>query len=98
MRAAAPELRVELAFLEFMQPDLQTCADRLLADGCEDIVLLPMFLAQGGHLKRDVPLLVSQLQRRHPLARFELVEAIGEAPGVVEAMAAHALALFGSGR
>lgn len=98
VRAAAPDLRVELAFLEFMQPDLQTCADLLLADAYEHIVVLPMFLAQGGHLKRDVPRLVDELQRRNPATRFELAEAIGEAPGVVQAMAGHALELLGRGQ
>lgn len=92
--ATSPELQVELAFLEFMQPDLATCVDRLLAGGCRQVIVLPMFLAQGGHLKRDVPLLVGELQRRYPLVRFDLATAIGEAPEVVQAMASHALALL----
>jgi len=94
VHAAAPDLRVDLAFLEFMQPDLATCFDRLVADGYRHVIVLPMFLAQGGHLKRDVPLLISDLQRRNPTVRCELATAIGEAPDVVQAMASHALALL----
>ena len=91
----APQMRVELAFLEFMQPDLRACAEALLADGVERILVLPMFIARGGHLKRDVPLLLEELQQCNPHTRFELAAAVGEAESVVQAMARHALALAG---
>jgi sirohydrochlorin cobaltochelatase len=52
-----------------------------------------MFIARGGHLKRDVPLLLDELRRCHPQAQFELGAAVGEADSVVQAMARHALAL-----
>jgi sirohydrochlorin cobaltochelatase len=93
LREQAPHRRVELAFLEFMKPELRDCAESLLAEGFERIVVLPMFIARGGHLKRDVPLLLDELRRSHPQAHFELGAAIGEAESVVQAMARHALAL-----
>lgn len=93
VRAQAPDLRVELAFLEFMAPTLRDCAESLVGDGFERIVVLPMFIAQGGHLKRDVPLLLEDLRQRHSPIRFELACAVGEAESVVQAMAAHVLAL-----
>ena len=91
----APELRVELAFLEFMRPSLREGAESLLGDGFERIVVLPMFIARGGHLKRDVPLLLDELRRRHPQVTFELAGAIGEAEAIVQAMAGHALTVAG---
>ncbi len=91
--ARAPALRVELAFLEFMAPALGECAESLLAEGFERIVVVPMFIARGGHLKSDVPRLLSALRLRHPQARFDLAEVIGEVDSVVQAMAAHVLAL-----
>ncbi|WP_300451514.1 CbiX/SirB N-terminal domain-containing protein [Accumulibacter sp.] len=91
----APELRVELAFLEFMRPSLRECAESLLGDGFERIVVLPMFIARGGHLKRDVPLLLDELRRRHPQVTFELAGAVGEAEAIVQAMAGHALTVAG---
>ncbi|WP_374681617.1 sirohydrochlorin chelatase [Accumulibacter sp.] len=93
VREQAPDRRVELAFLEFMTPELRECAELLLGEGFERIVVLPMFIARGGHLKRDVPLLLDELRRCHPQARFELGAAVGEADSVVQAMARHALAL-----
>lgn len=95
VQAQSPGLRVELAFLEFIAPTLRDCAESLLAEGCGRIVVLPMFIAQGGHLKNDVPLLLEELRQLHPQARFELAGAVGEADSVVQAMAAHVLALAG---
>jgi sirohydrochlorin cobaltochelatase len=95
VRDRCPEVRVELAFLEFMAPDLRTCAEALLADDFERIIVLPMFIARGGHLRRDVPALLDELRNRHPRAHFEQASAIGEVETVVQAMALHALGLAG---
>ena len=97
VREQAPALRVELAFLEFMTPELAPCAEVLLAEGYTRIVVLPMFIARGGHLKRDVPLLLDDLRERYPQVRFELASAVGEAEPIVQAMAAHVLALAAAG-
>ncbi|KFB66369.1 MAG: Sirohydrochlorin cobaltochelatase [Candidatus Accumulibacter vicinus] len=93
MREQAPELRVELAFLEFIKPDLRACAESLIAECWERILVVPMFIARGGHLKRDVPLLLEELRQHHPRTCFELAPAIGEAEPIVQAMARHVLAL-----
>ena len=93
VRAQAPELRVELAFLELLTPGLLDSAESLLAEGFELIVVLPMFIAQGGHLKHDVPRLIDELRERNPQARIEMSCAVGEAESIVQAMAAHVLAL-----
>lgn len=90
--AAAPAARVELAFLEFMTPNLADCVAQLDAQGCRRIVVLPMFIAQGGHLKKEVPAMLAALRERYPLIAFELLPAVGEAEAVVRAMAATALA------
>ena len=96
LRAQAPELRVELAFLEFIAPNLRDAVELLVAEGFTRIVVLPMFIAQGGHLKRDVPLLLDELRVLHPQTRFEQADAIGEAESIVQAMTAHVLALAGA--
>ena len=95
VQAQAPDLRVEPAFLEFIQPNFRDCAESLLLEGFERIIVLPMFMAQGGHLKQDIPRLIEDLRQRDPRARFELACAVGEAESIVQAMAAHVLALAG---
>lgn len=93
VRAQAPALRVELAFLEFIAPSLQDSAETLLAEGFERIVVVPMFIARGGHLKRDLPQLLDELRVLYPQTRFEQAAALGEADRIVQAIAAHVLAL-----
>ena len=93
LAARAPEVRVELAFLEFIAPNLRDCAESLVAGGIERILVLPMFIARGGHLKRDIPRLIEDLRARHPQVSFELAPAIGEVESVIQAMASYALAL-----
>lgn len=92
MLADAPGLEVELAFLEFMSPTLEEAVDRLAAQGVMRIGVVPVFLAQGGHLKRDVPVLIDAARQRHPGCAISLALAAGEAPGVVAAIADYARA------
>lgn len=90
--ARSPGSRVELAFLELMAPGLEPCVDGLVGEGVRHIAVVPLFIAQGGHLKRDLPLLLDALRARHPGLRLDLAPPVGEAPAVVAAMAGHALA------
>jgi len=91
MRARQPELRVELAFLEFMHPSLAEAVASLHADACRQILIVPMFIAQGGHLKREVPQMIAELRAAYPDADMMLAGVVGEAPGVTAAMAGFAL-------
>lgn len=90
-----PAPPVELAFLEFLSPTLEEAADRLVAAGVEAIAVVPMFLAQSGHLKREVPAMMEALRQRHPDCRVVLAVAVGEADPVVAAMADYALSCLG---
>ena len=90
------DLRVELAFLEFLPPTLQECAAIMISEGFDRIIVVPMFIAQGGHLKRDVPEMLALLRSTHPEVRFSLAGAIGENEIVVQAMAEAALKSAGS--
>ena len=93
LQAQAPSLQVELAFLELMGPDLPTAAARLAAGGCKRVTVVPLFLGSGGHVRRDLPQLVEEVARQHPQVRFQHTAAIGEAPGVIRAIAAETLAM-----
>lgn len=93
VHAQAPELRVELAFLEFMTPTLRDCAQILLAENYRRLIVLPMFIAQGGHLKHDLPQLIDELREQNPQVSFELAGAVGEVKSVVQAMADYVITL-----
>jgi sirohydrochlorin cobaltochelatase len=87
--ARQPDVDVSLAFLELMTPSLPDEVNALVALGARDITIVPVFLGQGGHLLRDLPLLLDQLRASHPQVAFRTVPAVGEDPGVLAAMAAY---------
>jgi sirohydrochlorin cobaltochelatase len=87
-----PDVPVSLAFLELMEPRLPAEVARLAAAGVDDITVVPVFLGQGGHLLRDLPLLVAQLAVDHPGVAVKVVGAIGEDPAVLDAMTGYCVA------
>ncbi len=91
VRAARTDVPVQLAFLEFMTPTLPAAADALVAQGCTALQVLPMFLGAGGHVRKDLPLLLARLSQAHPDVRFTLRPAVGEDAALVDAMASVAL-------
>ncbi len=95
IRQRQPDVPVELAFLEFMAPTLPDCITGLVAAGARKIVVMPMFIARGGHLKRDVPELLEKLRSAHPEVQFSLGGVIGEQESVVQAMAVATLEVAG---
>ena len=90
-QALGPQ-RVALAFLEFMTPDLVSAGKQLVAGGCQRVDVVPLFLGAGGHVRKDIPVLMARLQAEHPDVQFALRPAIGEADPVIRAMAEVALA------
>ena len=89
-RRRLPGSRVQLAFLEFMGPDLRTAVQEAIAQGARAVDVVPMFLGAGGHVRRDLPALIEGLRTDHPHIELHLHGAIGEEPSVIEAMAASA--------
>ena len=58
IRGAAPEVAVALAYLDFMTPGIVDAGDSLAAAGCTRVEVVPLFLGAGGHVRKDLPLLV----------------------------------------
>ncbi|MDE1981746.1 MAG: CbiX/SirB N-terminal domain-containing protein [Betaproteobacteria bacterium] len=82
-----PGVKVELAFLELMTPDLSQCVHELAQGGVRQMTLVPLFMAQGGHLKKDLPPMVSELENAHPGLRIHVTPAIGESAALLSAIA-----------
>lgn len=87
MRAALPQRTVELAFLEFMTPDLPTIIDRLASQGVQRVLLMPLFLGAGGHVLHDLPELLDAARARHPGLTIDALRALGEHDAVLDAIA-----------
>jgi sirohydrochlorin cobaltochelatase len=85
--ASRPECGVELAFLEIMSPTLEESIARLVEQGALAITVFPLFMAQGGHLKQDLPRILDDIRARHPRIPIALEKPIGEVPEILEAIA-----------
>jgi sirohydrochlorin cobaltochelatase len=99
--ALCPQLPVTLAFLEFMQPTLtqviaQLAGERSASESgassqplqpLRQLRLVPLFLAQGNHTRRDLAALIAQAQQDHPGLQIEVLPALGEVPAVMQALA-----------
>jgi sirohydrochlorin cobaltochelatase len=99
--ALCPQLPVTLAFLEFMQPTLTQVIAQLASESSlgesgassqplqplRQLRLVPLFLAQGNHTRRDLAALIAQAQQDHPGLQIEILPALGEVPAVMQALA-----------
>ncbi len=84
--AQRPDLVVELAYLEVMTPRLAEAMDRVASRGVADVTVAPLFMAQGGHVKEDIPRLIAEAQQRHPGVQLRLLPAVGEVDALLAAI------------
>jgi sirohydrochlorin cobaltochelatase len=92
LRQKQPDIPVELAFLECMEPPLESAIEQLVGEGVGYITVVPLFLARGGHLKKDLPKIVQDIRQRHPSLRIRVSKAIGDSEELTSAIADWALA------
>lgn len=90
-QAGAPSMVVELAFLEFMTPGLPDLVAHLVSQGINHITVSPIFLGQGGHVLRDLPKMIEELQEQFPTLVVKQIPAVGENEAVLAAISAYCL-------
>ena len=90
VQALRPDTPIELAYLEFMSPTLDAAVASLVSRGATRIGVVPLFMAQGGHLRREVPMMIERLRASHPRASLVLSPPIGSSAELLDAIAAWA--------
>lgn len=79
---------VRVAFLEFLAPNLTDIVAQLVDESSTlNIDILPFFIAQGGHLRKELPEMLDALALRYPDCKIRLLPPLGELPEVQSAMA-----------
>ncbi len=94
MRRESGGRPVTLAFLELMTPGLEAGVANLVAQGCTAVTVVPLFLGAGGHVRRDLPLLLDNARAHFPSVEIATTAAIGELEAVTLAIARAALTLL----
>ncbi len=72
-----PDLKIEVAFLDHVKPDLDTVVDRLTAKGHTEFVAVPLLLTSAYHGLVDVPLALQQVASTRPEIAIRVAEVIG---------------------
>src|SRR5438552_15795867 len=85
--AHSTDIPVGGGFIELAEPDLDTAIDKLVADGAEHVVAVPLVLLGAGHMKLDGPAALERARRRHVHVRFDYGRALGVHPLVLDVAA-----------
>jgi sirohydrochlorin cobaltochelatase len=85
-KAQHPKVLVELAFLEIMQPSLKEAIATLVGSGAKEIIVVPVFFGQGGHLRNDFPVLLNSCRDKFPNVALSTTLAVGEDEAVLQAI------------
>lgn len=86
LAARLAPMPVQLAYLPPAGPDFMSVVGALADGGTRSLTVAPVFLARGGHVKKDLPELAAAAESRWPL-RITVLPTLGESDLVLNAMA-----------
>jgi sirohydrochlorin ferrochelatase len=78
VRGLRPDLRIEPAFLDHCEPSPAQVFDGLVAEGFDEVVVVPLLLTAAYHARIDVPAAVQEAADRHPQLRMPVSEVLGD--------------------
>ena len=84
-----------LSFLDHMEPKFLYACQEVIKSGASEIVVVPLFLGAGGHVRQDVPELVREAERETGVS-ITVTQAFGEQTEVLRAIAETSLNLIGA--
>ena len=77
---------VEVAFLNYTEPDLAAAVQRCVEQGATRIVITPYFLIAGKFVIDDLPSAISAVRPRYPQVQFATAAVIGFHPTLARAV------------
>ena len=72
-----PDLRVEPAFLDPSEPSFDVVVDRLVAEGHQEIVVVPLLLTEPLNAEVDVPRVIEAAVKRHDGIQIHATRVLG---------------------
>jgi len=69
-----------------MQPSLEEAITTLSVSGALEIVVVPVFFGQGGHLRNDFPVLLEACREKFPQIALSATLAVGDDEIVLQAI------------
>lgn len=83
-----PGLRAQPAYIDNASPSIAAAVAGLVADGVEDIAVVPLLLTPASHSKTDVAACVQAARVEHPGVRLRYGRPLGPHPALVDVLAA----------
>ena len=81
--------QVSHAFLELAEPGIEDAFNTLIEHGADNITVLPLFLARGNHVARDVPEIIEKIRDQRPELQITMTPHIGASEGFPGLVATH---------
>ncbi|WP_018248719.1 sirohydrochlorin chelatase [Orenia marismortui] len=64
------DIPVKGANLQFSKPDFWKAVDELISLEVKEIIIIPLFIFAGKHVKKDIPNLISKAEERYSKIKF----------------------------
>ncbi|MBP1763104.1 MAG: CbiX protein [Firmicutes bacterium] len=65
-------------------PGLEAGVERLIAAGVDEVIIAPLFLAGGMHIREGIPQEIAALQAQYPQIAIRLAEPLGADPRLAD--------------
>ena len=75
---------VHYAHMELAEPTISQVFDSCVAEGAEEIIVHPYFLAPGRHSTKDIPKMVEEAAKKYPGVFYRVTEPLGLHSKIIE--------------
>lgn len=72
-----PEQLLAHSFLQLAQPDVHSVIAQLAERGMEKVIIVPVFLYEGVHIKEDFPEILAAAAEKYPQLQLSLAPILG---------------------
>ncbi|MGB9887596.1 MAG: sirohydrochlorin chelatase [Moorellales bacterium] len=79
-----PRAVVEVGYLAHGWPPLAEAVATALRRGAQEVVVVPLFLYDGVHVRTDIPEQLEELRRQYPGLRLRCTATLGSDPRIAE--------------
>lgn len=76
----------EFCFLKLAEPHIEEGYQRCVERGATEITIVPLFLLAAGHIKEDIPLVLSSIREKYPHIEVNVRDPFGVQDKILEAI------------
>jgi len=76
-----------MCFLRGAKPSLEEAIEKAIADGCDSLRLIPLFLLPGSHIDEDIPAILQKYRQSNPEIKIKLGSCLVHNPQFIKFVA-----------